>query len=550
MTLPDHHIPVSGQDHRPGRFPSWLANLFFFGLLVALVLATFLWQMHRINTTMQHNAAERARLVAGVIEENLRHAALAERTIEEIIRTFLGEKARFVEYLDSIEPLRTSELTALARETGLVGITLVRPSGATVAGPEDWLARVPECGSASPAIRYDRRERIGYTVYPAGDDAPDISCIILGIDAGKILALRDQTALPVLLATLSDLPGIHYVRLERGPRKIRPPGAPPVRLVNGADGPTAETRVQTSRGTLVIGLDAEHFVSRRAGLRNQFILFGCLLLGLGVFFSFLLYHYQRRDLERTRNFERLMAREHEAAALGRATATIAHEVRNPLNAINMGLQRLSLESDNLTPEQEQLIAAMREAVDRTATIVTELQRFTRELRPQRTPFRPDHLVRQQLTLWEPVCREAGIRLISRLHYRHEFTGDRELIAELVENLLKNGVEAQPDGGWIRVTLAGKQQDLVLEVANQGLALTAEECRRLGEPYFTTRTRGTGLGLALCRRIAEAHGGRITFAPDLAARTLTIRVTLPSNKTGTPVTRGRQRQGKQHEHTDR
>lgn len=511
-------------DDRRG-VPSWLANLFFFGLLVALVLAAFLWQMHRINTTMQHNAAERARLVAGVIEENLRNAGLAEQTIEEIIKTFLAEKARFIEYLDSIEPLRSSELTALARETGLVGITLVRPGGATVVGPDNWLSDTPPCNPVPETMRYDRQRKTGYAVYGATDGESAISCIIIGIDAAKILALRERTSLPVLLANLSALPGIHSVRLEDN-AAVPTATIPPARLVNTDATYTVVTRVPTSRGTLVVGLDAEHFVNRRAGLRNQFILFGCLLLGLGLFFSYLLYQYQKNDLERTRHIERFMAREREAAALGRATATIAHEVRNPLNAINMGLQRLSLESDNLTREQKQLIAAMREAVDRTANIVTELQRFTRELRPERAPFRIDRLIRQQLTLYQPLCRRYAIELTSRLDFRREFAGDRELLAELVENLLRNGVEAQPDGGWIRVILKEERGWLVLEIANHGLGLSEEECRRLGEPYFTTRTRGTGLGLALCRRIAEAHGGRIHFTPDLAARTLTIRVALP------------------------
>lgn len=532
MEEQENDIHGNGPGEGPG-LPSWLANLFFFGLLVALVLASFFWQMHRINTTMQHNAAERARLVAGVIEENLHNATLAEQTIEEIVRTFLAEKSGFIQYLDSIEPLRNSELTALARETGLVGITIIRPDGATVVGPEGWLPDPPSCGDTRSTIRYDEKRRIGYTVFAASGEESAISCIVIGIDAARILALRQRTALPILLANLSALPGIHFVRLEKNRRATSV--ISPARLIDEDSTSTVVIRVPTSRGTLVVGLDAQHFVNRRAGLRNQFILFGCLLLGLGIFFSFLLYQYQKKDLERTRHIERFMAREREAAALGRATATIAHEVRNPLNAINMGLQRLTLESDNLTREQMQLVAAMREAVDRTAGIVTELQRFTRELRPQHISFRPDRMVRQQLTLYQPLCRRYGIELSSRLDVRQEWTGDRELLAELVENLLKNAVEAQPDGGWIRVHLRREAGWLVLEIANHGFDLSADECRRLGEPYFTTRTRGTGLGLALCRRIAEAHGGRVLFRPDQATRTLTIRVELPREQTGEDIT---------------
>ena len=361
----------------------------------------FFWQMHRIDQSMQNNALERSRMVSEIIEENLRNAELASEAIEQIAFTLLNDKAHFFEYLDSIEPLHESELTALAAQSGLAGITLVRKTRNTVSGPPNWLNSIPEC-QVLPKILYDHQHGTAYMTHPMDEPGRDLSCIIVGMKASKIFSVQEKTSLSAILSTLSSLPGIHYIKISKqagsGDKKI-----PSVTLTKSEHGHTAEAIQRTSKGFLIVGLDAKHFIQRRRSMRNQFFIFGGILLGAGFVFSWLLYRYQRKNLEQAKIFERMMAREHEAATLGRATATIAHEVRNPLNAINMGLQRLSLESDNLTEEQTELIQAMLEGVDRTSTIVTELNRFTRELQPKQQSLRLDKIIRQQLTLYQAVC---------------------------------------------------------------------------------------------------------------------------------------------------
>jgi len=508
------------------HFPSWLANLFFFGLLISFVLASLFLQLSRIDRSMQHNALERARLVAGIIEENLRNAELASQAIEQMTYTLLGDKAKFIDYLDAIEPLSQDELAALATQSGLAGITLIRPSGLTLSGPKDWLDVQPDCHDDPLRIHYNTRLQTAYMIHPSTYPEGDLSCVIVGMDASRILSLKKRTDLPAMLKTLTNLPGIDYIQLVSEPQTGHKPEKSRVRLIRQNNHATAEATLYTSQGKLIVGLDAQHFIQRRATLKQQFLLFCVLLLLIGLSFSWLLYRYQKLDLERTRNFERMIAQEHEAATLGRATATIAHEVRNPLNAINMGLQRLTLESDNLTPEQDELIRAMQEAVRRTSTIVTELQRFTRELNPKRETIALDELIHRQLTLYQPLCDRQGIEVRTGPLQPVSLQGDKELLAELIENIIKNSIEAQPDGGIIEVSLETREASCVLTISNGGFRLSQEEAKRMGLPYFTTKTRGTGLGLALCRRIAEAHGGKlhITAVPD--RQTLTIQVVLP------------------------
>ena len=87
-------------------------------------------------------------------------------------------------------------------------------------------------------------------------------------------------------------------------------------------------------------------------------------------------------------------------------------------------------------------------------------------------------------------------------------GDPGLLGQVVENLLKNAIEAQPGGGAIQVEVARKDQEICLRVKNSGFSMEPEDAERILEPYFTTKADGTGLGLTISRRIVEAHGGRM------------------------------------------
>ncbi len=505
----------------PGRIPVWAGNLVLFGLLIAIVLAVFFWQMHRFGTSMQYNALGRAKMVAAVIENNLRSGLLTGQTIDTIVTSFLRDKAKFVEYLDSVEPLQAEELSALARETGLLGITLVRPGSRTIAGPEGWLPEPVDC--SRPDGRLFFSGTLAGLVHHRQDEDADLKCIIVGLDADHILALRRQTSLPVLIDRLTRLPGINFIHLDKNREKSPGPEQVTLRDTNGSM--TAVARLQTDFGTLTVGLDANNFIRHRNLIRNQFIFFALLLLGLGLLFSWLLYRSQQRELRRNLHYQHVLAREHEDAALGRATATIAHEIRNPLNAINLGLQRLQIESTNLEQDQLAMLTAMREAVGRTSTIINELQRFTRRLEPEKKPVQLGEILDQLLTLYKPELDGKRIRVELGPPPSAPVTGDWQLLSELLENLLKNSIEAQQGEGFIRISFSHHGNLLSCSIANSGFHLTAQDRDRPGEPYFSTKTRGTGLGLALCRRIAEAHNGRLKI--DTSGENIfTVTLTLP------------------------
>lgn len=502
--------------------PSWAANLIGFVLLTGFVIAIFFQQQVSINQNLQKNSSNRSHMVAGIIEKNINNATASQETIDTLASSFLRDNARFIAYLDTIDPMQPIELEALAKETGLLGITIHRTPMRSVEGPVNWDLHQYECSSPINTVYYDLESKQALLNYT--ETAGDFPCITLGIDASAIVDLRNKTGLTVLFQNLSALPGIHYVHMEK-PTAL-PPINSKVTLIKTKDTHTAETRIQTPNGTLIVGLDAGNFIQRRHQLRKQFVLFSSLLFVLTLLFSWILYRKQQAELQRTREFERMLAKEHESAALGRATATIAHEVRNPLNAINMGLQRLKLESDNLEQEQLELISAMGEAVRRTSTIVGGLQRFTKNLSPDFAHVNLENLINILLTLYAAQCEEAGIAVEFCQKKETLVEADCDLINELLENLIKNSIEAQPNGGFITLDLSQKNNQILLQLTNGGFILDREQAGRLGEPYYTTKTRGSGLGLAFCKRITEAHNGILEILPDYNKQQVTICIALP------------------------
>ncbi|MCP3890270.1 MAG: HAMP domain-containing histidine kinase, partial [Desulfobulbaceae bacterium] len=170
--------------------------------------------------------------------------------------------------------------------------------------------------------------------------------------------------------------------------------------------------------------------------------------------------------------------------------------------------------------------AMREAVTRTSNIIGGLQRFTANLIPKQNVVDVANLIRQQLALYTPIYEQQRVELQVDLANIDTIYGDRDLLAELLENLLKNSVEALESGGIVQIVLNADQKNVTLEIINNGFLLKEEEAKRIGEPYFTTKIRGSGLGLALCRRIAEAHMWNFCIYPDEHTKTFTVTLTIP------------------------
>lgn len=229
---------------------------------------------------------------------------------------------------------------------------------------------------------------------------------------------------------------------------------------------------------------------------------------VGVTVGLVIAHLQNRMQNRTRRYERQLSREREDAALGRVASAIAHEVRNPLNALGMGLQRLQIEARELSVDHRQLVGLMLDSVSRTNRIIGGLLKYAQPQKPNRRPMRLDSMIDELLLLYQAQCRETGIAVTKHIDFREPVLADADLVRQVLQNLLLNALEAQPRGGFIALELERRGLEVSLAMRNGGFSLSADQALRIFEPYFTTKDQGTGLGLAISQRIMEAHGGRL------------------------------------------
>jgi two-component system, NtrC family, sensor histidine kinase HydH len=505
------------------RGPSWQINLAICITMVMLVAGSFLFQVQQASDQFRRNSREHSKVLAAAVELNIVNAMRSSAGLELIIRDFLKNSAHFIAYLNVIERFTGQELAAFAREAGLAGIT-INEAGHSLEGPEGW-GGARDC-SATPLLKNSPEDHLYSYIYPFPEDlqASSPGCVIVGLSTLGLAQVQRDISVATLLERLSQLPGIASVALVPA---IEGEAEPEVaRLVERGGERFSETRLRLGEQDLIVTQQAGHFANRLTQMRTQFMLFIAFLVLFGGFSSWYLYWAEQRRLREAREYEQAMARQHEAAALGRAAATIAHEIRNPLNAIGMGLQRLQLETVGLAEEHRRLLVAMREAVNRSNTIITGLQQYVRPFSVSAAEVEIGVLLDEVLHLYGPACESQGVEVVVSRDGEYTVAGDRALLGQLFENVVKNAVEAQPNGGFCRIELQRASNQVVVAIHNGGFTLPELESTNIFEPYFTTKTQGTGLGLSICRKIVEAHGGSIKARPDTASQILTLVIALP------------------------
>lgn len=502
----------------PRMLPSWKGNLVIFGILVLLTIGYYFNQIRQTQRIFFDQAQYQARTVAGVIQRNAQTAILSRKAVEDILVTFLGNTARFIDYLNTVAPFSESELTAFALEAGLAGISIVMLDGNSVHGPAGWLPGKNPCDNQG--LSHATAVHLYTLNHPMGSGT---GCVVVGIHGAQTETLLEQVSLPKLLNTLSGLAPIQYVRIEN----IHSANGtnPEIQVMQNGGQAVAEARLAMGNSSLLLGLDASTYTRQVRTLWREFMIFSTLLTGLGVFFSWLSYRYQQTYMDRVRDLDRELARQREDAALGAATATITHEIRNPLNAISMGLQRLQLEAPGLAPDHLALVDALRQAVSRTNEIVSNLKRYTTPFSIAREIVDLDQMIGRQLKLYQDACRTRNITVSYEPDSKPWVTGDADLLSQVAENLIKNAVEAQPDGGFLTIRHGRENTNSVLVFQNGGWTLPDAELDRIFEPYMTTKARGTGLGLAIVKRIIAAHDGTIA-AENPSPKTISLTIRLP------------------------
>lgn len=206
-----------------------------------------------------------------------------------------------------------------------------------------------------------------------------------------------------------------------------------------------------------------------------------------------------------------LAQSEKLAALGRFTANVAHEIRNPLTAIGGFARRLEKSISGETKEKEYAGFIISE-VRRLEGILKNVLTYSRDVTPQLQEYDIGELIDRVIKMNEEVCREKSISIQKSYNHAHHILVDNVQLHEAVENLVLNAIESMPDGGTLTIStdkeMRGGIPYISIRIRDSGTGIPPAKLDLIFEPFYTTKVvnKGTGLGLSITKKVVEDHGG--------------------------------------------
>ncbi len=224
------------------------------------------------------------------------------------------------------------------------------------------------------------------------------------------------------------------------------------------------------------------------------------------------------NMTRERELERRLYRSEELAAIGELSAGIAHEIRNPLVAITTSVNLLR-DEPNLSSEGQELLDVVKEESDHLAVIVEDFLRFARPKKPNLREANINKLLTDVIKRMDDF-KTSEVKLKSRFDTNLPMVEiDRHQIQQVITNLIVNSIEASSPGSTITITSslerAGEEKRVKICVQDRGAGIDKEAIGKIFQPFFSTKDKGTGMGLSICQRIIDGHQGeiRVESEPD-------------------------------------
>jgi signal transduction histidine kinase len=259
-----------------------------------------------------------------------------------------------------------------------------------------------------------------------------------------------------------------------------------------------------------------------------FLLFGVLAVTL-------IWVNQNRYLRRMKGMEDRIRLAERLSSLGHLAAGVAHEIRNPLNAIGMGLQRLRREFvPQEEPKKQEYLAfadVMSKEIRRVNDIVEQFLTLSRPSQLHLTTASLQELLKNLVLLLQEEASSRGIRL--QLEMTPELPSikmDAEKLMQALLNLVKNGLQAIENGGTVRIETRVLKNRIEVSISDTGAGISSDQMEKIFNYYYTTKEKGVGLGLPIAHRIIEAHGGQLTVESQVGSGTK-VTIALPVTQEG-------------------
>lgn len=277
--------------------------------------------------------------------------------------------------------------------------------------------------------------------------------------------------------------------------------------------------IQTGQARL-IGHVTEFTIMRKNG--DTFpasISFSVAKLGNRPFFTGII-----RDLTETKALQEQIINAERLAALGQAVAEINHEIKNPLAMIG-GFAR-QLKKGVVDPKHHEKIDIIVTEVQRLESLLAELKHLYAPKALQVAKINLHALLKDVVALIAEECRNKGINVT--LNAAAEdiiIEGDQEKLKQVLLNLIKNGIEAQTAGGNLIINATATDKDVEISIIDEGPGIPAATQKDLFKPFFTTKKKGTGLGLCISKRIIEDHKGSTLTLESAEGKGTTVKINM-------------------------
>jgi len=495
---------------------------------------------------------EQAVTVRGTLAAAARSNRAASRVAEDQLAARLLENARLLRDMEARRPLRLADLSALVDRSQLFRVSVF-----SAQGERDLFAPPPPGGGPGPGWRgggqvverllaggenelvtdiHTSRGRGGDRL-AAGVRRVGGGVIVVTVDAGAVADLQRPASLHALLEDVTkSAPEVAYTVLEAAGERLShgelppepwpdPPSedAPSERLLRVRGRPVLEltagvplTGEQPARLRLGLRLDGLERAERRLITRlvaSLLALVALLTLAFG-----LLTLGQRYGVlsEQHARAQEALRRRDRLAAMGELAATVAHELRNPLNAIAMSVQRLRSEflaeahplGEAERAELGELLGVMDGEARRVNQKIQQFLDFARPPRLQRQLTELGALLAALVESRRALAEARGVTLMADIEHAGQALVDPDQLRQALDNVLRNAVEASPAGGRVVVRATSHAREHSIEVEDDGPGIPSEALPRVFDLYFTTKPEGTGVGLAVTQQIVTAHGGTI------------------------------------------
>jgi signal transduction histidine kinase len=289
-------------------------------------------------------------------------------------------------------------------------------------------------------------------------------------------------------------------------------------------------------GFVRIGLDRGSMDAIMAENRQNIVIFMLLVVVIALISMWLLYHGQNRHLAGIVNMERRLEKAERLSSLGMLAAGVAHEIRNPLNAISMAAQRLKRDfapdSEAKSAEFQNLAGVVRDEIRRLNGIIEEFLSFSKSRRLELGNFSVTEVLQKIVRLLQEEAASRGITLETRWPANPAVIPmDINKLQQAFLNFIKNAMESISGQGKITVKVEKEgKNDILVSISDTGCGMSAEEIEKIFNPEYTTKEKGLGLGIPLAMEIIRGHGGDVRVISRRGQGT-TFEIILPVKRNG-------------------